>query len=768
MKANTTADVLDEPIEEVIDELLPGATLLQGQYRIERFLNSGGFGITYLALDSLDRKIVIKECFPRAFCTRSNTSVVVRSRSHVDDFKTIVRLFLQEAKSLSKLIHPNIVGVHQVFEDNRTAYMAIDYVDGHDLLQLIDDGKSFRPTEIVTLLQKLLEAVSYVHTEGMLHRDISPDNILISDTGEPILIDFGAARVQAAKASRALSAMRVVKEGYSPQEFYISGSVQGDFSDLYALAASFYHLITGAAPPDSQARLLAIAEERGDPYVKLEGVRGGYPDGFLASIDTALEVLPKDRVQTAEAWLGLIRKPGGAAGTPKLVVLPEPDTSEAMEPAPPATTKAIVDAMAARANADPVEIGGAAVTGAAVDTPAEAKAAPATARAGRTEKVLLGTVALMVLAAGIGAVQWAGGLGDAAVVSESVAAAPAEPAAEDVVIVDAVAPFAIAALEAPMAEPEPTPEADAVPEARADAAAESVQPAPEATAGIATDPTEAAAPAEPEPSTDIAQADAVQTPTVPAQLPQVLAAADADTGVGSRALRLLGLGGPAEPAPAAAPDPVPAQVALSQDQFLETRWFIEMSFRGTIDEGKDATVINIKGVGKSARANPSSDWIAEGTSIFSLNGKKIDGSASIEQLLLETPDLGRDTHVQAPVTYRGADQRVLQDGVLAVPVVRLVTMKCGTTLETKAAGGSWKTVVKSVGEMQPDGLRVGDVLMAEAATGRLLTSSQGFEDIVARLVRVGAPKAAFTVQRADEQLVVALALTPAEQVSVSE
>ena len=125
-----------------MDELKSGTPLLHGQYKIESFLSSGGFAITYLARDSLDRRVVIKECFPNALCRRTGTSVGPRSRAHQAEFRSVVKLFVREAWSLSKLTHPNIVGVHQVFEDNETAYMALDYIDGFDLLQTIeDDGK---------------------------------------------------------------------------------------------------------------------------------------------------------------------------------------------------------------------------------------------------------------------------------------------------------------------------------------------------------------------------------------------------------------------------------------------------------------------------------------------------------------------------------------------------------------------------------------------------------------------------------------------------
>ncbi len=293
--------------EDVVDELSPGTKLMHGQYTIECFLNAGGFGITYLARDSLDRKIVIKECFPGAFCRRSRAIVQARSRAHQSELKSIVKLFVQEARSLAKLNHPNIVGVHQVFEDNDTAYMALDFVEGPDMLDRIEDSADpLSPEEVEDILRQLLDAVGFIHSQEMLHRDISPDNILLDGNRKPVLIDFGAAREQATKTTRVLSAMRVVKDGYSPQEFYIAGSEQGPWSDLYALGASFYHVITGEVPSNSQARLAAIASGDPDPYEPLAGRFDEYPEAVLASIDKALAVLPKKRLQSVKDWIRMM------------------------------------------------------------------------------------------------------------------------------------------------------------------------------------------------------------------------------------------------------------------------------------------------------------------------------------------------------------------------------------------------------------------------------------------------------------------------------
>lgn len=319
-----------EAVADELDELQPGTRLLQGQYTITRYLNSGGFGITYLANDSLDRTVVIKECFLSTFCRRSNNVVLASSAAYQADLKSVVRLFIGEAQNLARLAHPNIVSVHQVFEDNGTAYMALDYIEGRDLLQIIEDEPAkFSPDEVVRITEKLLSAVKYIHESGMLHRDISPDNVLISRTCEPILIDFGAAREQASRKSRALSAMHIVKDGYSPQEFYIAGSEQGPFSDLYALGATLHHLIAGEAPPNSQLRLTAIAEGRPDLYTPLAGRFTGYPKGFLEAIDAALKCFPKERVKSASEWLDFFRTSGVLPIFPQRhgIALPQPQVT---------------------------------------------------------------------------------------------------------------------------------------------------------------------------------------------------------------------------------------------------------------------------------------------------------------------------------------------------------------------------------------------------------------------------------------------------------
>ena len=305
MKASPEIKVSDE---EAGDALPNGTALFHGQYTIESFLSCGGFGVTYLARDSLERRVVIKECFPRASCRRDGMAVVPQPRVKDEDFRSIVRLFVDEARNLARLDHPNIVGVHQVFEDNQTAYMALDYVRGRELLEVIDEDALKEPEAVRKLLDTLLDTVEFIHGRGILHRDISPDNILIREDMSPVLIDFGAARADAMARDRR-TAILAVKDGYSPQEFYIGGSQQDPSSDLYSLAATLHHVITGEPPLASSERLAEVAAKKPDPQPALAGAEGvaGYEARFLEAIDISLQVLQKNRFGSAAEWKAHLR-----------------------------------------------------------------------------------------------------------------------------------------------------------------------------------------------------------------------------------------------------------------------------------------------------------------------------------------------------------------------------------------------------------------------------------------------------------------------------
>ncbi|MEL6169181.1 MAG: serine/threonine-protein kinase, partial [Pseudomonadota bacterium] len=208
----------------MVDAAIPvGAKLLGGQFTITGQLGAGGFGKTYRAEDNvLGRTIVIKECFPEDYCVRNGRNVVARSKSNAAPFRSTVEMFIREARSLAKLRHPNIVGVHRAFEENQTAYMVLDLIDGNELFTFLKAGENtLSPRRVKDILMQLLNAIEKVHEMDLLHRDISPDNIIIEKNGTPVLIDFGSARGDASRRTRAVSSMVVVKDGYSPQELYV-------------------------------------------------------------------------------------------------------------------------------------------------------------------------------------------------------------------------------------------------------------------------------------------------------------------------------------------------------------------------------------------------------------------------------------------------------------------------------------------------------------------------------------------------------------------
>ncbi|MGK7752039.1 MULTISPECIES: serine/threonine protein kinase [unclassified Roseovarius] len=291
------------------DDLSPGQTLLLGQYKIERHLIGGGFGMTYLARDSLDRVVVIKECFPSIICRRVNGEVRPHKPEFQQQFQKVIRSFLREALRMAKFDHTNIVKIHQVFQENNTAYIAMDYVDGMDLLTLLEiEPERMTDALVESLIRETLSALDYLHGMGMLHRDISPDNLLVDADNKLTMIDFGAAREEKIRQTRALSHMMAVKDGYSPHEFYYTDGDQKPSSDIYSVGATFYHLITGSAPPDCQKRVAALTSDMPDPYTPLAAGNWAFDTVFLSAIDKALSVAQKDRFQSAKEWLDRLER----------------------------------------------------------------------------------------------------------------------------------------------------------------------------------------------------------------------------------------------------------------------------------------------------------------------------------------------------------------------------------------------------------------------------------------------------------------------------
>ena len=293
---------------------LPAGSML-AEYRVVKVLGQGGFGITYLCQDTrLNVQVAIKELLPVEFVTRSHdATVVLVTRSAKAGFEWAKQCFMAEAQILSRLSHPNVVRAFRLLELNETAYLVMEYVRGSSLRDWVRANPNPSEAQLTQIFLSLLDGLEYVHREGLLHRDISPDNIMIRDTGSPLLLDFGSARVF---LSPKRNFTNVVRHGFSPIEQYQSIAPQGCYTDIYALAGTIIYALTGLIPPSAIDRF----GDR-DPFPPLaKSMANRYPRRLLEAIDAAFAVSPNARPQTVGGWRRLLLAPsklfGGAFRAP--------------------------------------------------------------------------------------------------------------------------------------------------------------------------------------------------------------------------------------------------------------------------------------------------------------------------------------------------------------------------------------------------------------------------------------------------------------------
>ena len=276
---------------------LPQGTRIR-DFEFHRVLGHGGFGMTYLGWNiALDIPVAIKEYLPADLATReSDMSVVPQSSQVASDFQWGLERFLDEARTLARFQHPNIVRVHHFFEAHSTAYIAMDYVEGEDLSAYLTRKGTLSEKELKDILYPLLNALEVIHQADFLHRDIKPGNIVLRDVdGSPVLLDFGAARQAIGAKSRSVTS--IVTPGYAPIEQYSSRGRQGAWTDIYALGGVCYRALTGQVPEDATDRV------RHDPLVPVSQRCAGRASGaFLSAIDVALSVDEGDRPQSVAAW----------------------------------------------------------------------------------------------------------------------------------------------------------------------------------------------------------------------------------------------------------------------------------------------------------------------------------------------------------------------------------------------------------------------------------------------------------------------------------
>ena len=280
-------------MEENLHCLRKGTRLI-GRYIIEGVLGQGGFGITYLGIDELhEKKVAIKEFFPQGIVTRNieyQDTVTVTFVGEKDNYEKGKERFLKEARTMAKFSKDKgIVKALDFFEINNTAYIVMEYLEGVTLKQYLRENKRIDAEDLVELLVPLIEALDEIHSQGLIHRDISPDNIMVLPDGRIKLMDFGAARDYTEFGEKSLSI--VLKPGYAPPEQYQTHGVQGPWTDIYALCATMYKCITGENPPDAIERVMD------DSLKKISEFGIAIPLQEEAAIIKGMSVSAKDRYQ---------------------------------------------------------------------------------------------------------------------------------------------------------------------------------------------------------------------------------------------------------------------------------------------------------------------------------------------------------------------------------------------------------------------------------------------------------------------------------------
>jgi serine/threonine protein kinase len=285
------------------NKALPAGTVLR-EWRLEEVLGVGGFGIVYKGRGIYFGELVaIKEYFPSSIAERDGEDTVVPIGSDVEEVHALgLKKFVEEAKLLWNLStpsrHPNIVSVRSLFQIHGTAYMVMDFEDGVSLSKLLKEGRRFNERSLWNIIKPVAEGLDRAHRVGVLHRDIKPPNILITEDNRPVLIDFGSARFEAAEATS--TSVTFHTPPYAAVEQYVKTYDQGPWTDVYALAVVLYECVTGEKPPEVLERLHGglgkpLADDRWP----------GFSKKFLQAIDTGMTIKPSERPQSIQEWLAM-------------------------------------------------------------------------------------------------------------------------------------------------------------------------------------------------------------------------------------------------------------------------------------------------------------------------------------------------------------------------------------------------------------------------------------------------------------------------------
>ena len=299
--------------------LPPGFRL--GSYRVVRVLGAGGFGVTYLCEHGgLGVTVAVKEYLPNDIAVRSGNAVAPKSTADREGYQWGLSRFLDEARTLARFEHRNVVRVRDYFEANGTAYIVMDYEDGEPLDRVLERKGTLTEAQIKRVLLPIVAGLRQVHAAGFLHRDVKPANIFIRRSDEsPVLLDFGSARQALGRLSRSVTA--IASAGYSPPEQYESGGEQGPWTDIYALSALCYRAVTGIALVEATRRQSRLLRGEEDPLPRLAEVAGGRcSQAFLEAVDRGLRVVEGERQGSLDEWWAELE--GHAVGEPTSQLVP--------------------------------------------------------------------------------------------------------------------------------------------------------------------------------------------------------------------------------------------------------------------------------------------------------------------------------------------------------------------------------------------------------------------------------------------------------------
>lgn len=314
-----------------MNALKTNAVLQNGKYRIEGVLGQGGFGITYLASQvALNRKVTIKEFFMKELCNRDEqtSQVSVPSMGSVDTVARFRAKFVKEAQTIAALNNPHIIHIHDIFEENGTAYYVMDYLSGGSLSDLVQRNGILAEATALGYIRQVADALSYIHARNINHLDIKPSNVLIDGNGNAVVIDFGLSKRYDETGSQTSTTPVGISHGFAPLEQYQPGGVStfSPTTDIYSLGATLYKLLSGQTPPNATALLdadLDLSRLSASPSTK-------------AAIAAAMQPKRKGRPQTVEAFIAMLdEKVAPSVVVPIQAMVDEEATVIAHEPEAP-------------------------------------------------------------------------------------------------------------------------------------------------------------------------------------------------------------------------------------------------------------------------------------------------------------------------------------------------------------------------------------------------------------------------------------------------